>query len=62
MMYQHDSGARFPFQPLTWPSSSFKADVRARGGVSVSSWYMSRSLLMKTIAWKYLKRDSQSRE
>ena len=30
----------------TMPSSSLRLDVRADGGVSVSAWYMRRSLLI----------------
>jgi hypothetical protein len=35
---------------LTMPSSSFRLEVLARAGVSVSSWYIAWSLLMNTSA------------
>ena len=35
----------------TIPSSSFRLLVRARAGVSLSAWYIPRSLFKKTIAW-----------
>ena len=36
------------------PKSSFRLDVRASAGVSVSAWYMCRSLEMKTMLWVIL--------
>ena len=38
----------------TMPSSSLRLLVRARNGVSVSSWYICLSLFRNTIAWHTL--------
>ena len=42
------------------PSSSLRLLVRARIGVSVSSWYICRSLFKNTIAWHTLTNSSET--
>ena len=44
----------------TIPSSSFRLLVRARAGVSLSAWYIPRSLFKKTIAWHTLTNSSET--
>lgn len=49
-MDSHDSPVLSEKMYCTWPSSSFRLDVRANAGVSDSALYIERSLLIKRVA------------
>jgi len=49
-MNSHDSPVLSEKMYCTWPSSSFRLDVRANAGVSDSALYIERSLFIKRVA------------